>query len=66
MPKYVAEVELTFESEQEGVGAAFRRLQQAAKEAGFELRRGKASPAPPEDDEPSGPTRYVPLIDDDG
>jgi hypothetical protein len=64
VPRYVAEVEFTFESEPDAIGPAFRRLQLAAQEAGFDLRRGKASPARPEDDEPSGPTSYVPLLDD--
>jgi hypothetical protein len=64
MPKYVAEVEFTFESEPNAIGDAFRRLQLAAQDAGFDLRRGKASRARPEDDEPTGPTGYVPLLDD--
>jgi hypothetical protein len=44
------------------VGAELRRLQQVTEDAGFEVRGGKTVPAPPEDDD-SGATGYVPLID---
>ena len=64
MPRFLAEVEFTFEADSlEAVGAELRRLSKAASDAGFEMRRGKAGPAPPEEDD-SGPTGYVPLIDD--
>lgn len=64
MPRFVAEVEFTFEAESlEAVGAELRRLSQAAGDAGFEMRRGRAVPAPPADDD-AGPTGYGPLIDD--
>jgi hypothetical protein len=65
VPKYLAKVEFTFESESDALGAALRRLQLAAQDAGFDLTRGKAVPAPPEDEDPSGGTSYVPLIEDD-
>ena len=45
------------------MGAELRRLSQAAEAAGFEMRRGQAAPAPPDEDD-SGPTGYGPLIDD--
>jgi hypothetical protein len=64
VPTFVAEVEFTFESEGDAVGAALRRLQQAARDAGFDLVRGKAAPAPPEDDG-SGWTSYGPALDED-
>jgi hypothetical protein len=64
MPRFVAEVEFTFEADSlESVGAELRRLSQAAQDAGFEMRRGKAEPAQADDDD-SGPTGYGPLIDD--
>jgi hypothetical protein len=67
MPRFVAEVEFTFECDtMEGVGAELMRLRRAAEEAGFEMRGGKAAPAPPEDDDDTGWTSYVPLSEDDG
>jgi hypothetical protein len=64
MPRFLAEVEFTFEADSvEAVGAELRRLSQAAEAVGFELRRGQAVPAPPEEDD-SGWTGYGPLIDD--
>jgi hypothetical protein len=64
MPRFVAEVEFTFEADSvEAVGAELRRLSQAAQDAGFEMRRGKAVPAQAEEHD-SGSTDYVPLIND--
>jgi hypothetical protein len=64
MPRFLAEVEFTFEAESlDAVGAELRRLSQAAEAAGFEMRRGQTAPAPPDEDD-SGPTGYGPLIDD--
>lgn len=64
MPRFVAEVEFTFDcASPEAVGQELRRLQLAAEGAGFDLRRGKAVPTPAEEDD-SGPTPYVPRIDD--
>jgi hypothetical protein len=66
MPRFVAEVEFTFEADSfEAVPAELRRLSLAAEEAGFELRRGNAVPAPPEEDD-SRPTGYGPLVDGSG
>ena len=63
MPTFVAEVEFRFECEsQEAAGAALRRLSEAAETVGFDLRRGKVVPAPPDEDD-SGWTGYVPLTD---
>jgi hypothetical protein len=54
MPRFLAEVEFTFEAESlDAVGAELKRLSQAAE----------AVPAPPEEDD-SGWTGYGPLIDD--
>ncbi|HET9214194.1 MAG TPA: hypothetical protein VFN93_05530 [Gaiellaceae bacterium] len=65
MATFLAEVELLFECEsQEAAGAALRRLSEAAQSAGFDLKRGRVVPAPPEDD--SEGTSYVPLIEPDG
>ena len=64
MPRFTAELEFRFECEsQEAAGAALRRLSEAAERVGFELRRGKVVPAPPDEDDDSGWTSYVPLVD---
>jgi len=64
VPRFAAEVEFTFEADSfEAVGAELRRLSQVAQKAGFDMRRGTIIPTPPDDDD-SGPTQYVPLIDD--
>lgn len=66
MPRFVAEAELRFECEsQEAVGAELRRLQEVVAGAGFELRRARVDPAPPDADDDSGWTNYVPLLDPD-
>lgn len=66
MPRSVAEVEFRFECEsQEAAGAALHRLFEAAQTVGFDLQRGQVVPAPPEEDDDSGWTGYVPLIDSD-
>jgi hypothetical protein len=66
MPRFVAELEFRFECDSlEAVPAELRRLSQVAAEAGFELKRGKVEAAPDEEDD-SGPTGYVPLLDDRG
>ena len=64
MPRFSAEVEFRFECEsQEAAGAALRRLSEAAEHVGFELKRGKVVPAPPDEDDDSEWTGYVPLVD---
>jgi hypothetical protein len=64
MPRFLAEVEFRFECDRlEAASAELRRLQQVAQDAGFDLIRARTTPAPPEEDD-SGPTGYVPLIDD--
>jgi hypothetical protein len=64
MARFIAEVSFRFESESvETAGAEVRRLSDAAENVGFELVRGKVTPSPPEDQDRSGPTYYVPLID---
>jgi hypothetical protein len=64
MPTFLAEVELRFECDsQEAAGAALRRLSEAAQAAGFDLKRGRVVPAPPDEDDDSGWTDYVPLLD---
>ena len=48
MPRFAAEVEFRFECEsQEAVGAALRRLSDAAESVGFDLKRGRSFPPPP-------------------
>jgi hypothetical protein len=42
-------------------GADLRRLSQAAQEVGFDLKRGKVTEAPPDNDDEGGGTSYVPL-----
>jgi hypothetical protein len=64
MPTFVAEVEFRFDCEsQEAAGAALRRLSGAAERVGFALKRGTVVPAPPDEDDGSGWTNYVPLED---
>jgi hypothetical protein len=66
MPRFLAEVSFHFESESvQTAGADLRRLSQAAQEVGFDLKRGKVSEAPPDNDDESGGTSFVPLIDAD-
>jgi hypothetical protein len=66
MGKFIAEVSFRFESGSlESAGAALRRLGDAASDAGFELVRGKVTPAPPKDEDDSGWTSYAPLETDD-
>jgi hypothetical protein len=63
MARFIAEVTFRFESESvKTAGAELRRLGDAAEEAGFELVRGKVTPAPRgEDQNHSGWTSYAPL-----
>ncbi|MBD0330641.1 MAG: hypothetical protein ICV64_11135 [Thermoleophilia bacterium] len=62
MPPFVATLEFRFEAESlESVGRELRRLQQVASPAGFELVRGTAAPAPPDEPKPGGWTSYPPL-----
>jgi len=63
MATFIAEVSFRFESESiETQGAELRRLRDAAENIGFELVRGKVTPAPPDEDQDrSGPTSYAPL-----
>jgi hypothetical protein len=64
--RFLANVELYFESDSlSTVGADLRRFAQAAQEVGFEMRRGSATEAPPDDEDDSGGTSYGPLIEDD-
>jgi len=64
MPRFAAEVEFRFECEsQEAAGAELRRLSEAAERVGFELKRGKVVPAPPDEDDDSAWTSYAPLVD---
>jgi hypothetical protein len=67
MARFIAEGSFRFESESvETAGADLRRLSAAAQDVGFDLVRGKVTPAPPDEDQDrSGPTYYVPLIDPD-
>jgi len=68
MPRFLAEVSFHFDFESESVqtaGADLLRLSQAAQEAGFDLKRGKVTEAPPDKDDESGGTSYGPLIDAD-
>ena len=61
MARLQADVSFRFESESgKAAGADLRRLAEAAEKAGFELIRGKVTPAPL-DDEKEGSTSYVPL-----
>jgi hypothetical protein len=63
MARLIAEVTFLFESESvETAGAELRRLGDAAEEAGFELVRGKVTPAPADEDQNQrGWTSYAPL-----
>jgi hypothetical protein len=63
MARFIAEVTFRFESESvETAGGELRRLGDAAEQAGFELVRGKVTPAPPDEDQnQSGWTSYAPL-----
>jgi hypothetical protein len=63
MARLIAEVTFRFESESvEAAGPELRRLSDAAEEAGFELLRGKVTPAPHgEDQNHIGWTSYAPL-----
>jgi hypothetical protein len=64
MARFLAEVSFLFDSESvQTAGADLRRLSEAAQEVGFELKRGKVTEAPPDQDDESGGTSYVPLID---
>ena len=66
MPRFAAEV--SFRSEAESVEEAvaeLRRRDRAASDVGFELLRGKLTPAPPEGEGDSGWTSYAPLDTDD-
>jgi hypothetical protein len=61
MARLHANVSFRFESESvEAAGADLRRLADAAERTGFELIRGKVTPAPP-DDENEGWTSYARL-----
>ena len=65
MASFIVEVSFRFESESvERAAAELRRLSDATENVGFELVRGKVTPAPPDEDQDRrGPTYYVPLID---
>jgi hypothetical protein len=66
MARFVAEVSFRFESQDiSTAGAELRRLAEAASEAGFELKHGKVTGAPPHDEGESGWTSYAPLDADD-
>jgi hypothetical protein len=65
MERFIAEITFRFQSESQDVGGQFRRLGEAARNVGFELVRGTARRATPDEwgEGKSGPTYYVPLID---
>lgn len=61
MEAFFADVRLRFEAESlEAAGRALRRLQQVAQGAGFELREGKVTPAPEDEERSEGWTGYGP------
>lgn len=61
MQTFTAEVEFRFRATSlEAAGKELVRLSEAAREAGFELRRGQVEPAGSNEDE-RGPTWYAPL-----
>jgi hypothetical protein len=62
MPLFLADVQFRFEAEAlESAGSELRRLQEAARAVGFELRRGQVAPAPPEEEDDRRGTPYYPL-----
>ena len=67
MARFIAEVSFRFASESvETAGADLRRLSAAAQDVGFDLVRGKVTPAPPDEDQDrSGLTYYGPLVNPD-
>jgi hypothetical protein len=56
---FFADVRLRFEAESaEAAGGALRRLEQVARDAGFELREGKVTPVPEDERDPEGWSGY--------
>jgi hypothetical protein len=65
MARFLAEVSFHFDSDSvQTAGADLRRLSEAAQQVGFDLKRGNVTEAPPDEDDESGWTSYVPLTDD--
>jgi hypothetical protein len=61
MAQFRAEVEFQFSSESvEATSADIRRLLKAAGDVGFDLKRARVAPAPPDEDEGDW-TSYAPL-----
>jgi hypothetical protein len=64
MARFLAEVSFHFDSDSvQTAGADLRRLSEAVQQVGFALKRGKVTEAPPDEDDESGWTSYVPLTD---
>jgi hypothetical protein len=64
MQKFLATVQFEFENDSiETVGARMRTLDRVARDAGFELKKGKVEPLAEDDDagdDASGWTQYSP------
>jgi hypothetical protein len=66
-PLFLVEASFRFRSESlEKAGGEIRRLAKAAESAGFELRRGRVTEAPPDDADDTGWTSYGPPLDEGG
>jgi hypothetical protein len=61
METFFADVRMRLEAESiEAAGGALRRLEELARDAGFELREGKVVPAPSDGPDTEGWTGYAP------